>query len=223
MSFTYQERSADSPFIKSIWHTQSGMPGVFTAAPDGCWDIIITKYHGMIRITLNGQALTAATVPYDEGAETLGISFKPEVFLSPLPGEYLVGRAIELPTASSTTFWLDNQTFEIPTFENVEGFIDKLIRDNLLTRSEVVSRFVRGHPKTTSERTLQRHFLRTTGLTPYYFSQLQRVQQAVMLLQQGKRAIDVAFETGYADQPHMAKAIKHIMGRTPAEIARQNS
>jgi len=219
MSFAYQERVANSPLVKNIWHTYSSGSGVFVAAPDGCWDIIFTKYDGKMYIAVNGQATTAVMVPYGEGAESLGISFKPEAFLTRLPGERLVDAAVDLAIVSKAAFHLDGQTYEIPTFENADSFIKKLLRGNVLAHNDIVGQVLGGHREVVSERTQQRHFLRTTGLTPYYFSQLKRAQKAVILLQQGKRPIDVALEAGYSDQPHMARAIKHIMGRTPAQIA----
>ena len=39
------------------------------------------------------------------------------------------------------------------------------------------------------------------------------------LLGQGRRAVDVALDLGYADQPHLTRSLKAIMGKTPGEIA----
>ena len=66
---------------------------------------------------------------------------------------------------------------------------------------------------------MQRHFLRTTGLTYKAFTQIERAQKALGLLQQGRPAADVAFALGYADQPHMIRSVKAIMGLTPGQIA----
>ena len=56
----------------------------------------------------------------------------------------------------------------------------------------------------------------------------QWVQQATRhqrdrLLQQGRPAADVAFALGYADQPHMIRSIKAIMGQTPGQLAAQQT
>ena len=79
---------------------------------------------------------------------------------------------------------------------------------------------VEGRPKAMTERTLQRHFLKTTGLTYKAFTQIERAQKAVALLQQGRPAADVAFALGYSDQPHMIRSLRAIMGQTPGQIAR---
>ena len=66
---------------------------------------------------------------------------------------------------------------------------------------------------------MQRHFLKTTGLTYKTFTQIERAQQAMALIAQGRPAADVAFALGYSDQPHMIRSIKAIMGQTPGQIA----
>jgi AraC-like DNA-binding protein len=74
-----------------------------------------------------------------------------------------------------------------------------------------------------SPRTLQRHFLKTTGMTHNYWQQIQRAQKAASGLQLGKSVAQVAFEAGYVDQSHMTRWLKQIVGRTPGEIARDKT
>ena len=74
-----------------------------------------------------------------------------------------------------------------------------------------------------SERTLQRHFLKTTGLTYKHFTLIQRAQQAMAMLRAGQPAADVVFALGYADQAHMINSLRQIMGQTPGQIAREGT
>lgn len=117
-------------------------------------------------------------------------------------------------------FWIGTDVREIPTFENADVFVDRLVRDGLVTSNELVASVVEGHPKAMSERTLQRHFLRTTGLTYKHFTLVKRAQKAMALLQMGRPAVDVALALGFSDQAHMINSLKAIMGQTPREIAR---
>ena len=219
MSFQYHEYVSTSPLVKSIWHTKSDADGVYLAAPDGCWDIIIFRQKDQTKVIVCGQGMQAAPVPYAAGSETLGISLRAHAYLAALPGLQLARSEIVLPEAGNQKVWLHGERVEVPTLENIDTFVAKLVRAGMLQQNEVVSAFLGHTPKALSERTAQRHFLRTTGLTPYHFVQLQRAQQAVVLLQQGKPAAAVAAEVGYTDQPHMARSLKLIMGRTPAELA----
>ena len=59
---------------------------------------------------------------------------------------------------------------------------------------------------------MQRHFLKTTGLTYKAFTQIERAQKALSLLQQGRPAADVAFALGYADQPHLIRSLERHHG-----------
>jgi methylphosphotriester-DNA--protein-cysteine methyltransferase len=49
--------------------------------------------------------------------------------------------------------------------------------------------------------------------------QIERAQQAAALLEQGVSLLDVVYQVGYADQPHMTRSLKRFIGQTPAQIA----
>ena len=94
--------------------------------------------------------------------------------------------------------------------------VDRLVRRELIVRDEIVGGVVEGRPWAISPRSVQRHFLQATGMTAKRLQQIQRARQAMELLQAGRRAVDVALELGYADQPHLTRLLKAIMGKTPA-------
>ena len=71
-----------------------------------------------------------------------------------------------------------------------------------------------------SLRTIRRRFVLATGLPYKTIEQIERAKQATALLGQGVSLIDAAYQTGYADQPHLSRALKHFIGYTPALIAR---
>ena len=103
-------------------------------------------------------------------------------------------------------------------FENANTFIDRLVRAGLLVREPVVQAALHDQLKDLSLRTAQRHFLRTTGLTHSTVRQIERARYATTLLQQGLPILDVVYEAGYYDQPHLTRSLKHYMGQTPAQI-----
>ena len=43
-------------------------------------------------------------------------------------------------------FWLEQDRLEIPTFENAEGMVDRLVRRELIVRDEIVGGVVEGRP-----------------------------------------------------------------------------
>ena len=107
----------------------------------------------------------------------------------------------------------------MPRLDNVEDFIARLTKRETVQANPLVASIVSGTPNAATERTMQRHFHRTTGLTMKAFDQIERAQQAVALLTAGQAAADVAHTLGYSDQPHLIRSLRAIMGRTPRQIA----
>lgn len=66
--------------------------------------------------------------------------------------------------------------------------------------------------------TIQRRFLRATGLTQGAVRQIERARYATSLLQQGVSIPDTVLKAGYFDQPHLTRALRHLVGQTPAQI-----
>jgi methylphosphotriester-DNA--protein-cysteine methyltransferase len=48
--------------------------------------------------------------------------------------------------------------------------------------------------------------------------QIERARYATTLLQQGLSILDVVYEAGYYDQPHLTRALKHFIGQTSAQL-----
>lgn len=225
MSFTYRDRPSDSPYIKTVWETEASQDGVYVAAVDGCWDIIISQESGKPpAVVVNGQGTAATAVPYRAGTRALGISLMPSVYMTVVPVERLLNNGQVLPLATAESFWIDGQAVPLPSFDTVEQFIDRLVRAGIIASNEVVEAALAGQPKALSSRSMRRHFVRTTGLSPYFFHQVRRAQHAVRLLQQGVPPTQASAEAGYTDQSHMTKAVKQLVGYTPAQIIdRDNS
>jgi AraC-like DNA-binding protein len=49
--------------------------------------------------------------------------------------------------------------------------------------------------------------------------QIERARAATLRLRAGHSIQDVVFETGYYDQAHLTRSLKHFVGLTPALIA----
>ena len=72
-------------------------------------------------------------------------------------------------------------------------------------------------------RTLQRRFLKATGLRPIEYCQRLRIAKAQTLLQQGAGIDEVAWGVGYADQSAFRRLFLRIVGMTPANYRRHVS
>jgi len=67
-----------------------------------------------------------------------------------------------------------------------------------------------------SRRTLDRDFMRHTGLTPGEFMQIHRYQSARAHIRTGASSLsDIAALCGYSDQAHMTREFRRFAGKTP--------
>lgn len=205
-----------------IWHTHSEHAGTFTSVAVSNWEIVITTFNGKTMITARGPETKASEADFPADAEFFGITFKLGSFMPHLPLKTLLDRQdATLPEASSSSFWLHGSAWELPTFENADVFVDRLIRQGIIVRDAVVEAAIQGHTPDMSIRSLQYRFLRATGLTHKTIQQIERARSAVSLLEQGTSILDTAFELGYFDQAHLTNSLKRFVGETPAQIAQK--
>lgn len=222
MKFDFETRPSDSPLVEAVWGIETeGKGESFISTAESRWEMVITKQMGKFTLSIRGPETKATPTPIPEGhAEYLGIIFKRGVFMPHFPKQKLVNDAIHLPQSTRNAFTVVGGVFEIPTFENADSFIIRMMRNELLTHDQVVDDVLRGRPQDLSIRSLQRRFLHVTGLTYKTIQQIERARQAMAMLQEGRSIVDVVYEAGYFDQPHLTRSMKLFMGQTPSEIAR---
>lgn len=219
MNFVFDQRSSDSPLVESVWHTHSVGGGSFISSAASHWEMVISKHLGKYTLSIRGPEVKASVVQVPPGhTEFFGIIFKRSVFMPHLPKQNLVNEAIHLPQSTKSAFTVIGGVFEIPTFENADTFVARLLRNDLLTHDQVVDDVLRGRTQELSVRSLQRRFLHVTGLTHKTIQQIERARQALTMLQQGKPIVDVVYQAGYFDQPHLTRSLKLFSGQTPSEI-----
>src|SRR5215208_45415 len=171
MEFVFETRPADSSFVEMVWRTHSERPGTFTSVAVSNWEIVITTLGGKTAITARGPETKASQADFSADAEFFGITFKLGTFIPHLPLKALLDRQdATLPEASSNSFWLHGSAWELPTFENADVFVGRLIRQGILVRDPVVEVAMQGHTPDMSIRSLQYRFLQATGLTHRRFS-----------------------------------------------------
>jgi hypothetical protein len=181
--------------------------------------MVVSKYHGEIMMTVRGPETKATPMHVTlVGGEFFGIIFKYGALMPHLPASHLVDADVDLPEASSKSFWLNGSAWQFPNYENADTFVDRLVREEMLVCDPIIEPALRGEPQDLSPRSVQRHFLQATGLTHGSIRQIERARHATMLLQQGISILDTVERTGYSDQAHLTRALKHLIGKTPAQI-----
>ncbi len=186
------------------------------------WEMVVTRQEGKITFSIRGPETKASPAPIPEDAEFMGIIFKQGAFMPHIPKSDLVDDAVHLTGTSGKSIWLQGATWEIPTFENADTFVNRLIRQGMLVQDQVVDDVLRGRTQDLSLRSVQRRFLHATGLTYKAIQQIERARHALALLKSGIPIPETAYQAGYFDQPHLTRSLKLFAGQTPAEIAKSN-
>ena len=219
MIFSFDERLSDSPFVERIWCAQSERTGDFLSVAASWWEIVVSKYQGQTTITVRGPETKVTPMQVTLlGGEFFGIIFKHGAFMPHFPVGDLVDRDLDLPDASGKAFWLNGSAWQFPNYENADTFVQRLVRDQLLVCDPIIEPVLRGEPQELSPRSIQRRFVQATGLTQGSIRKIERARQATMLLQQGVSILDTVEQAGYSDQAHLTRALKSMIGKTPAQI-----
>lgn len=178
--------------------------------------------NGQTMITARGPETKASVADFPADAKFFGITFKLGTFMPHLPVKTLLDRQdVTLPEVSSHSLWLYGSTWELPTFENADVFVNRLIHQELLVRDPVVEAVIQGDNPDLSIRSLQYRFSQATGLTHKTIQQIDRAYKAVLLLEQGTPILDTAINLGYFDQAHLTNSLNRFIGKTPAQIAQK--
>jgi hypothetical protein len=180
--------------------------------------MVCVRYQGNVKLLVVGPWTTSGVVSYLEGAEILWVKFQPGIFMPHLPTRNFLDTETILPQASGQSFWLDGDVWQFPNYENIETFLDRLVRKEVLVRDPLVNAVLQGHPHEMSPRTVRHRFLQATGLTQSHIRQVERAKRAAELLRQGTSISDTVYEAGYFDQPHLTRSLKQWIGYTPAQI-----
>lgn len=218
-----RDRPSDSPFIERVWHCHSEGAAPFLSIAASHCELVVGKFGGDVTVTVRGpetRATSAGDCPED--GEWFGIILKLGVFLPHFPVHTLLNTGVNLPTVSRNSFWLSGSTWQLPDYDNADTFVDWLVRKELLVRDSIVNAALQGNGKEHDLRTVQRRFLRATGLTQGAIRQIERARYATCLLQQGVSILDTVEQAGYFDQPHLTRSLKHFVGQTPAQILQKS-
>jgi hypothetical protein len=218
--FPIENRIEPSDFVERIWRTQ-GVPEktmISVAVPH--WQMVVVKSsRGPSSVFVRGPETTATIVDIPQAEEFVGIEFKLGTFMPNLAVEALVDVGKELGAVSRTKINLAGSNWEIPSFENAGDFVARLARDGALVRDPLVEQTLLRKPVTVTERSVQRRFLRATGLTYGAVRQIERAERTVALLAAGTFTLDAVEIAGYSDQAHMTRSLQRFLGKTPGKIA----
>lgn len=223
MSFLIENRPSAVACVEMVMHGHTVGGGITIRPAESHWHLVLARYMGETRMLAVGPLTSAGSLTYMEGIELLWIKLKLGTFMPHLPTAQLLNSETELPSAASQKFWLNGSAWQFPNYENADIFVSRLVREGVLAYDPVVGAVLQSQPADLSARTVRHRFLRATGLSQNQIHQLARARWAEGLLRQGRSILDTVAETGYADQPHLTRALRQWIGYTPAQLLKQTA
>ena len=215
----FDSRASDSPWVDTVWTCRSPRVTEMTSVATETLGLVFWEQDGRRSAAITGPETGTGIAPVPEGAAFVGIQFAVGVSLRALATLALVDRGIELPDPTRRTFSLDGGRWEMPAPDDAEALVARLVRDGVIARDPLVAATLRdSHRPAVSERTLERRFRAATGLTQGAVRQIGRARAAATLLASGAAVQTAVVDLGYYDEPHLARALRRYVGRTPGQL-----
>lgn len=219
MSLVFEERLSDSPYVELVTTGLTIGSSTTIRPAEIHWHMVIAKFEGGLMPIVTGPLTSSGIVSFTAGVELLWIKFKLGVFVPHIPARSLLNTEMILPEAGSRSFWLNSMAWQLPSYENVDTFVSRLVRQGVLAYDSVVDAAMRDELPQIPQRAVRHRFQRATGLTRVHIRQHERAQYAASLLRQGRSILDTTLDAGYFDQSHMTRSLKQFVGYTPAQLA----
>ena len=230
------------------------LPNTFRTIADGCPGLIFQQTENgnfyqndkkLPGIFLYGQATRHAQL-YTEGkSSTVGIFFYPNALKSifGFNANELTDSCIDVDLmTASQGFQLSEQLLNTASTDDrikiLSSYLFSQIRKNNRQQDETIqfalSLILRSKGNITikelqkntqlSERSFERRFKQTIGISPKLFSRICRFQASLKQLRKNNysKLSDIAFENEYADQSHFIRTFKEFAGFSPYQYQKQS-
>lgn len=214
----WEERPGTGDAVRLTWRARVDQPGRYRLSGSEYWGIsFIRRADGSLAGELDGPTLTAREVDSFSGEEYWGLELRPYVFVRGLPKRLVLDATVPLLVRDGQVE-LGGRWWAVPQFGELDDWVGQLVSAGALVIDQDVRTSLGGGTWWVSERTVQRRYRRTVGLTAAQVEQLRRAERGYALLHAGRTPAEAAVEAGFADQAHFTRAMRLIRGRTPAAI-----
>jgi AraC-like DNA-binding protein len=218
---TFTDRPSDAALVERIWRAESNGGGTFHSIAESNLELVITRLPGTTRVTLRGPVTKPSAVACPPEGKWLAIRFRLGTYFPGLPTARLLNHnSADLPLIDGKRFWLDGSRWEIPSQDDAEALVKRLVRRGLIAYDPAVGAALAGDTQALTLRSVQRHFLQATGMTHGLLRQIERARFATTLLRGGVAILDVVHQAGYFDQAHLTRSLRQLTGQTPRTLLR---
>lgn len=215
----YEEHHSNSPLIHCLWRATVDREGAYDDPASEYWNLAFTRHaNGNLSAVLAGPSTASRHLEMVAGEDHWGVEFNAHVVMKHVNKVLILGAIARVPVKSNKFIAIADKIYGIPSYDELEAFVLQLKEDGALKTDPAIEKALLGDEAGLSERTRQRKYRRTTGLSKKQIDQLARARHAFYLLQQGYSLAKAAAEAGYADQAHMTRSFQLLRSETPAKI-----
>jgi DNA-binding XRE family transcriptional regulator len=205
--------------LERVWTATCDSPTDFSSVAKATPMIAIARIAGTTTVTLRGPETRATTVSCPPDAEYLGVELSLGTYLPMFPPAgsptSRTRRCRSCRTAGSCWTTAPGRCRRRRTSTCSSTVWSAPACSSALV--EVLRHGDTGHR--VPERTAQSRFVRAVGLSRRTLQAIERARHAAQLLTTGTAIADVVHEAGYHDQPHLTRALRQLIGQTPAVLA----
>jgi hypothetical protein len=184
--------AGEIPLVQRVWSASCNATTGFSSAVKASSMIAFARSDDRLTVHLRGPETRGTLLTCLEGWEFFGVELRLGAYLPLYPPSGLsdLNDAL-LPTLSGDRILLDNQDWEMPTEQNVDVFVIRLVRAGLLLFDPLVDEIRHGErPRSMSERTAQNRFRRATGISHRKLVGIEQARHAAQLLRAGRSIAD---------------------------------
>lgn len=218
-----------APFLVQVWRVQwdvpEGQEHVQHTLPDPCVHVVFEGGEGNVQ----GLLSTRFERRLVGSGEVMGLRFRPAAYRALHPEPLWALRGVRHPwdgplpedpaDPESVCRWLRARVPRaLPEpLAALADLAERMAEDRSLRRVSQVAERVG-----VSARTLQRRFKDAVGWTPLEVLRRRRVHDLLEALDAGERDLaGLAYQVGYADQAHMGRDFKGLVGCAPGAYLRR--
>ncbi|MFG0251620.1 MAG: helix-turn-helix domain-containing protein, partial [Phycisphaerales bacterium JB038] len=203
-----------------VWSASCHAATGFASAVKASSMICFARSGDRVTVHLRGPETVGTALTCPEGWVFFGVELRLGAYLPLFPPSGLTDHKEALtPALQGDRILLDNREWEMPTEQNVDVFVSRLVRGGLLFFDPLVDEIRHGErPRGMSERTAQIRFRRAVGVSHRKLVSIEKARHAAQLLMAGRSIADVVTVCGYYDHPQLVRAMRWGTGHTPDEL-----
>jgi AraC-like DNA-binding protein len=210
----YREQPGRHPAVAAVWASAAAAPGATLVAADGCFDLIVrARRCGPTTAFVYTPAARAHHALVEVGDRHVGVRLRPGFGAALVERPDLV-RAAERLSVESPQDLEELVANAVEAHPRQPGVVADFV---LEARASTGAMRLTGI-SAARERELQRACRRWLGLSPKAFLRIERVWAAREAIRGGGPLAMIAAELGYADQAHLAREVRELLGVTPRAL-----